>query len=333
MGRGQKPPADDELFSVMVQLRSPTDLKSLCSRTGKDDSTLSRWMRSYLAPVVEQDRYDSLWLRGYDRGEPAGSVAVPKASAEKPDKWLNLYLRLGWTYHRETREHYILLQGSASSEPNEDIVPSDFRFFRDLTLIAGCDMQRVDEEGCTNFFRGICEKCQRQPFRAPMLHDLCSPCSQVGSYELAAEKLRSLAVSLMKPFILTYLSYEYHKELMVLMQRDLRIVYEKRELPELNRLWAAFSSRHRKLSLRLSESNNWYPSIEEHLRYCYPKIVLVQEKDATEAIKSALDCARWHQMHAQCPDPIVYALFEDAHRRYETVARPILEKALQQDIR
>jgi len=333
MGRGQKPPAEDELFSVMMQLRSPTDLKSLCSRTGKDDSTLSRWMRDYLAPVVEQDRYDRYCLRGYDRGEPSGSVAVPKASAEKPEKWLNLYLRLGWTYHRETQGHYILLQGSASSEPDEDIVPSDFRFFRDLTLIAACDMQHMDEEGCTNFFRGICDKCQRQPFRAPMLRDLCSPCSQVGSYELAAQKLRSLAVSLMKPYILTYVSYEYRKELMLLMQRSLRELYEKRELPKLYRLWPAFSNRYRKLSLRLSEPKNWDTSIEGYLYTCYPKIAMIQETEAVEAIKAALDCACWHQMDVQCPDPIVYGLFEDAHRRYETVARPILEKALQQDIR
>ena len=333
MGRGQKPPADDELFSVMMQLRTPIDLKSLCSATGMDDSTLSRWINTYLVPVAEQGRHGRLWLRGYTDGEPAGSVAVPKAAAEKPDKWLNLYLRLGWIYLSETQGHYILLQGSASSEPNEDIVPSDFRFFRDLTLIAACDMQHADEEACVSFFNGICKKCQCQPFRAPMVHDLCSPCSQRGSYELATEKLRSLGVSLMKPFILTYLTYEYHEELMLLMQRDLRTLYEKRELPQLNRLWAAFNSRHKKLSLRLGETGNWYPSIEEHLRHCYPRIALVPEKDATIAIESALDCARWHQMHAQCPDSIVYALFEDAHRRYETVGRPILDKALQQNIR
>jgi hypothetical protein len=322
----RKGPSEEDLFQIGKLLVTPVPIKFISERLRIPVPTVYRWLNEFFSRVVEE-RNGLYWLRGYAGGEPCGSVIIPKEG-----RWLNIYLRLGWEYQDETQGHVILRQGRASSEPDEDVIPSDFRVFRDYTLITGCDMRNTNEEFCSNFFRVVCAKCPRKPYHAPTLQDLCPKCGKKGSYELAKQKLQSLSISTMQPYVLTYLSYEYRKELMLLMEKRLREAYEKRDLGNFYRLWAAFRSRYEKLKRQLLDCGNYDLSLEDKLLHWFPQLVKVSQDDAHKLIKTTLDFVRWHQMDEQGLDPVIIHAYQAAGKEYEKLAAPILGRVVQQTV-
>jgi len=331
--RGRKGPDDQDLFRVAKELRVPTSVEFLSHRLGIAPRTLDRYLRrsdrkepGYLEPIVE-GRDGLYWLLGYPDGEPAGLVAVPK-DIDRPTKWFDLYVRLGWQPHSETPGHFILLQGQATSEPDEDMIPSNFRVFRDLVLVSGYDLKKSDEEFCSNFFRDLCRTCSHEPYKATTLQDLCPACASSGSYELVKQKLEKLGIFPRKELILTYISYEYKKELLLLTERMLRELYVKPQLPDMNRLNAAFKGHYRRMMSRLFREHSYDPTLERELLEVFPHIVAVTQEEAAKAIKITLDAARWHEMDEPAIDPFIVRQFEPSYERYVKEARPIIEKAL-----
>jgi len=335
--RGRKGPDDELLFRVARELRVPTNVESLSRRVGIAPRTLDRYVRrsdrkepGYLEPIVEEHN-GLYWLRGYAGGEVAGLVAVPK-DIDRPQKWFDLYVKLGWQPHNETREHYLMLQGQATSEPDEDVIPANFRVFRDLVLISGYDLKKMDEEFCSNFFRDLCRTCSHEPYKAATLQDLCPACASTGSYELVKQKLEKLGIFARKELVLTYISYEYKKELMLFTERTLREFYMRGELSDLHRLDAAFKGHYRRMMNRLFRERSYDPTLERELVNVFPHIVTVSQEEAAKAIKITLDAARWHEMDEPAIDPLIVRQFEPSYEQYVKEARPIIEKALRRKL-
>lgn len=334
-------PTDEELFALMKHLQLPTDLKSLSIKTGKPDSTLSRWLNDYLGPVLERDGR-VFWLKGYSKGEPNPAVVIPAGQlsesgtlAVPDDKWRRLYLRLGvWEYqaYDNATNSFILRRTEAYSQPDEEPIPSGFRPYREYAFLTGSVfLLGTPEAECTKFFADVCRGCLNQPYRAPWLKSLCPQCKQIGSYELVRGQLQSLGIQPKKSHVLLYLSYEYRKELMIMMERSLREDFEKGDLARFYRRRDALRNRYLDLRGALFTSRTYDMSVENKLGKALFQLVTVPQVDAEEAIRIALDLSRWHQMDEVPGGGIEVAFLqhaEEAEIKYEAVARPIIDKAL-----
>lgn len=353
-GSGRSGPSDETLLNLAKQLRTPNTVQSLRKLTQLDDSTLSRWLEKYLHSITVKDhRY--FVLRGYEEGTVANSVSVPKVVVPKPvpkadgpsindpskeatlkppevDKWLNLYLKLGWELYKETKDSYILHPGQATAEPEQDVLSSDFRIYRDLSLDCARKMQDND---CSSYFRGICRNCHQQKNEAPMLQEFCPNCSKDGSFELAKRTITdNTGIAPPQNFVLQYLSYGYMKEMFLLVEKELRELKQKGDLSGVFRLNAAFIGKYQKLSTDLDRCGVYALSIESDLRHAFPKIIMLHQDEAIKAIELTFDCSRWHQGRAKGNEiaPILSSLYKNSLEKFEKIAIPIINQAMQQNL-
>jgi len=283
-------------------------------------------LEGHLLPIIEKDR-GLYWLRGYAQGKPDPIVVIPRGT---DDKLLKIYLKLGWEPHKfdEKTDSVVLLARRAISEPDEDLVPSEFRLYRELVLSTGCTPQTVNEKECSKYFREICKNCSAQPYRAPTLKELCPKCKEIGSYELVKQQLQILGIQPKPSRVLAYLSYEYRKEMFVVIDQYLREAFVKGDLALFHRRRTALRNRCNELVLKLFDYNTFDASLENKLSKAIFQFAVLPAADAEKAIRITLNCARWHQLDMLDPEAKFFDLYEKAAKEYEVVARPMLDKAL-----
>ena len=319
--------SDQEIYEIARLLVTPVTVRFLYTELGVSRSTMYRWLGKRFKPVLERHR-GLYWLCGYAGAHPSQNANIPKDS-----RWLRTYQRLGWVLEKETTDEYVLSRGSASSDPKKDIVPADFRLFRDYTHKTACEMDDRDEQYCSEYFRHVCNDCSHQPLHAPTLQNLCPKCSRIGSYELVKETLDKLLVPPFQQYILTYLSYEYRKELMLVMEDELRRRDEEHDRVGFYHFWGAFNTRFDELKAELYKHVRFHKSLEEHLYLYFPQLMNVSQEEARRAIVVTLNCSRWRMMEQPGHDHFIDRLYESALQEYEGVARPIIDKALRLKLR
>jgi len=310
-------------------------------------STIYRWLGTgYLAELVEKG--NGLYrLKGYPGGQIIPTVVIP---CGPDDCFRDLYVRLGWepkSYDDATRTNtmtYPVPKSVLKHEltplvfpvPDIDLVPEEFRAYRKYVRETGYTRIRGTNYDERSYFADVCAHCPSQAYHAPWLKGLCPQCKSKGSFNLTAEKLQALKVLPDDIHILVYLSYEFRKEMMTIMERAMREYYEKYDYSRFYRCRAALGIRYLELVEELRSVGTYDESAERELGIALFNFATISAVDAETAIRLTLDYCRWHQMNEVArkiaPEIREESAFIEQQRaiakEYFEVAEPIIHRAI-----
>jgi hypothetical protein len=131
--------------------------------------------------------------------------------------------------------------------------------------------------------------------------------------------------------VLTFLSYEFRKELMLTMEHASREAHEKGDFTRFDNLRQSLGARYYAMREVLVAAKTYDTSIENKLgKALFGLVVTASSKQAEMAIKKALDCSRWGQMDEVRggQEAVLIPLKQEAEREYEAEARSIVDQAL-----
>ena len=324
---------EEDIFQVLRHLTIRRKVKSLSKVTAIPERTLHRWVKHRLAILIEKEGHGYYRLKGYIAGQPIPKVLVPCGPQTQPDKYCKFYLRLGWTLagFDKVSNSYIMIPEDVPVESDEDQIPSEFRAYRHLTLKTGSTFQFMSEEQCNEYFRNACKACPRELHHAPMIEKLCQQCRRRGVYHLAKQKLQTLRMQPEPIHVLTFLSYEYRKELMLIMQHASREPYDKGDFTRFDNLRQSLGTRYYAMREVLIAAKTYDTSIENKLgKAIFGLVVTASPEQAETAIRKSLDCSRWGQMDEARggQENVLIPLKQKAEREYEAEARSIVDQAL-----
>jgi hypothetical protein len=320
------------MFQVLRHLTIRRKVSSLSKIAGIPERTLHRWIKYRLAELIEEER-GFYSLKGYVGGQPVPKVLIPAGPEMQPDKYCKFYLRLGWTIagFDKVSNSYIMIPEDVPVESDDDEIPSEFRAYRHLVLKTGSTFQFMSEEQCDKYFRNACKACPREPHHAPMIEKLCQQCKRTGVYRLAKQKLQALRMQPEPIHVLTFLSYEFRKELMLIMEHALREAHEKDDFTRFDNLRQSLGTRYYAMREVLIAAKTYDTSIENKLgKSIFGLVVTASSKQAEKAIRKSLDCSRWRQMDEVRggQENVLIPLKQRAEREYEAEVRSVVDQAL-----
>lgn len=333
--------SEDDLFEVARHLTVPTTVKFLVGKTGKSKATLYRWLHEdrRLHPIVQHR--SMFWLRGHSKGQLESRIRVP-IPPKNPEKFRDMYLRLGWRDEgqRPVSVSYVLLPPDGRyPETDTDSIPSEFRKYRNYVLNTGSSLLAKPTTELGKYFSKVCGSCSTRPHQAPWIESACPKCKSRGCYDLITAGLRSGGLEVSVLHTLVYLSYEYRKELMIVVERALRTEYEKQDYDRFYRLRAALGRRYDELSSELAKAHTYDGSVEFRLELALFNLVTVPKQDAEKAIRTTMDYCRWHQMNTTAAaygaqqNPLFQNEQDKEEEEFDKLAEPILQEAIPAKLR
>ena len=324
---------EEDIFQLLRHLTVRRRVSTLSEVTGIPERTLHRWIKHYLGVLIEKGDRGFYHLKGYVAGQPVPKVLIPSGPQTQPDMYCKFYLRLGWIIagFDKVSNSYIMVPEDVPVESDEDQIPSEFRAYRHLVLKTGSTFQFMGEEQCDEYFRNACKACPREPHHAPMIDKLCQQCKRTGVYRLAKQKLQALRMQPEPIHVLTFLSYEFRKELMLIMEHASREAFEKGDLTRFDNLRQSVGRRYYTMREALIAAKTYDTSIENKLgKSIFGLVVTASPKQAEKAIRKSLDCSRWGQIDEVRggQEKVLIPLKQKAEREYEAEARSIVDQAL-----